>query len=90
MEDADFISSKAVLGDVEEKGKFRVIVESAPVGIGEIGLEPPRFKWINEATCRILGYTEEELLSINPHDLIAKESKPLFRKRMKKIINCSF
>ena len=68
----------------EQDGKYRTIIDSAPVGIGEIGLEPPRFKWVNEATCNILGYTEEELLNMNPFDLIIEESKPLFQKRMKK------
>ena len=87
MKNANYNLSDTPLDDLREQdGKYRTIIDSAPVGIGEIGLEPPRFKWVNEATCNILGYTEEELLNMNPFDLIIEESKPLFQKRMKKIL----
>jgi PAS domain S-box-containing protein len=87
MKDANVNSSVNMSGGLKEReDKFRVIIESAPVGIGEISLEPPRFKWVNEATCKILEYTEEELLTMDPFDLIVEESQLLFRKRMKKIL----
>jgi PAS domain S-box-containing protein len=79
-------SSKIALESQNEKDTFRAIIESAPVGIGEIGFEPPRFKWVNKAACKILGYTKEELLTTNPFGLIVEKSKILFQKRMKKIL----
>jgi PAS domain S-box-containing protein len=80
-------SSEGFSGDLkQQEDKLGVIIKSAPVGIGEISLEPPQFKWVNEATCRILEYTEEELLAMNPFDLIAEESKQLFQERMRKIV----
>jgi PAS domain S-box-containing protein len=87
MKTAD-VDSSETLSDVlrQQEDSFRVIVESAPVGIGEISLDPPRFKWVNEATCKILEYTKEELLSMNPFDLIAEESKQFFQVRMRKIL----
>jgi PAS domain-containing protein len=62
MKNANVNSSKNEAEGLKDEEKFRVIVESAPVGIGEISFEPPRFKWVNQATCRILEYTKEELL----------------------------
>jgi PAS domain S-box-containing protein len=80
-------SSEGFSGDLkQQEDKLGVIIKSAPVGIGEISLEPPRFRWVNEATYTILGYKEEELLAMNPFDLIVEESKQLFQKRMKKIL----
>jgi PAS domain-containing protein len=84
MKNANVNSSNDPSEGLNEKDKFRVIIESAPVGIGEISLEPPRFNWVNEATCKILEYKEEELLTMNPFDLIVEESKPVFRERIKK------
>jgi PAS domain S-box-containing protein len=84
MKNANVNSSNDPSEGLNEKDKFRVMIESAPVGIGEISLEPPRFNWVNEATCKILEYKEEELLTMNPFDLIVEESKPVFRERIKK------
>jgi PAS domain S-box-containing protein len=86
MKNANINSSNDPSEGLKEKDKFRVMIESAPVGIGEISLEPPRFNWVNEATCKILEYKEEELLTMNPFDLIVEESKPVFRERIKKIL----
>ena len=86
MEDANFRFSRIVSENLKEKDKFRIIIESAPVGIGEISLEPPSFRWINKATCNILEYTEEELIKVNPFDLIAEESKSVFQERLKEIL----
>lgn len=86
MREGNNYSSKNMAEDLKEKDKFRLIIESAPVGIGKISLEPPHFKWVNEATCKILEYTEEELLAMNPFDLIVEESKQLFQERMRKIL----
>jgi PAS domain S-box-containing protein len=77
-------SSKIALESQKEKDTFRVLIESAPVGIGDIGLEPPRFKWVNKATCNILGYTKEELLAMNPFDLIVEKTQATFSKKDEK------
>jgi PAS domain S-box-containing protein len=87
MKNTNVNSVKTPSEGLEENGKFRIIIESAPVGMGEVDLEPPRFKWVNEATCRILEYTEAELLGMNPFDLIVEESKQLFQERMRKIMS---
>jgi PAS domain S-box-containing protein len=86
MKNTNVNSVKTPSEGLEENGKFRIIIESAPVGMGEVDLAPPRFKWVNEATCRILEYTEAELLGMNPFDLIVEESKQLFQERMRKLM----
>jgi len=64
----------SLLQVVEEKeSRFRRYVESAPDGIlvtDEIG----NFTDVNEASCRITGYSREELLNMTMLQLIAPES----------------
>jgi PAS domain S-box-containing protein len=64
--------------------KYMTIVEKAPVGIYEIKFNPPRFEWVNEETSRILGYTREELLKMNPLEFLDEEGKRLFLERIKR------
>jgi PAS domain S-box-containing protein len=79
MDTANVNSSETLSDELKrQKDIFSFIIKSAPVGIGEISLNPPRFKWVNEATCNILGYTEKELLNINPHDLINQAKQTTF------------
>jgi PAS domain S-box-containing protein len=78
--------SKNTSERLKDEDKFRMILEYAPVGIGELQYNPPRFKWVNKAICRFIGYTEEELLRINPFDIIAEENKKIFQERMRKIL----
>jgi len=66
--------------------EYRLIVEHAPTGIYEIAYDGPRLKRVNNAMCLVLGYTREELLQMNPFDLLAEESKALFRERICKVL----
>jgi PAS domain S-box-containing protein/putative nucleotidyltransferase with HDIG domain len=74
----------SLLQVVEEKeSRFRRYVESAPDGIF-VSDERGNFTDVNEASCRITGYSREELLNMNLMQLIAPESlddaKDHFRK----------
>ncbi len=66
-----------------EDEKYRIIVEATAVGTYEMKIDPPRFVWVNKEMCRILGYTKEELLQINPLDLTDEAGKRLFRERFR-------
>ena len=73
-----------LLQTVEEKeSRFRRYVESAPDGIF-VSDERGNYTDVNEASCRITGYSREELLKMNMIQLIAPESladaKDHFRK----------
>jgi PAS domain S-box-containing protein len=70
--------------DFSETEKSKRFIEFAPVGLYEIKFDPPHFVWVNEETCRILGYTSEELLKMNPLDFLDEDGKRLFLERIKR------
>jgi PAS domain S-box-containing protein len=63
---------------------YDTIAELAPVAVYKIKLEGPRFEWVNDQMCRVLGYSEEELLKMNPFDLLDEDGKSVFVERTKK------
>jgi|GEM_PF-1273355 len=65
--------------------KFRHIVGNAPSGIYEVDFENMRFLSANEAARRITGHTEEEMIKMNPLDILTPESRQRFLKRLAKI-----
>lgn len=76
---------------VEEKLKsseenLQNIIKYAPTGIYEIDYKTPKFRSVNEAMCHILGYTKEEIIRLNPFDILDEESRVLFGQRMMKVI----
>ncbi len=64
--------------------KSRLLIKYAPSMIYEIDFKGPAFKSVNDVMCRLLGYTREELLAMNPLDLIDDESKRLFQERIRR------
>jgi len=54
--------------------KFRNLVEVTKAGIYEIDFINSKFTYVNDVMCQQLGYTKEELLEMNPFDIITKES----------------
>jgi PAS domain S-box-containing protein len=67
------------------EAEYRHLVEHAPTGIYEIDYAGPRFRRVNDAMCRILGYTREELMAMNPEDLLDEESRERLRERLRRI-----
>ena len=66
---------------VENAEKYRYLLKNAPTGIYEVDYNGPKFKSVNDAMCQILGYTEKELLAMNPFDIFYSESKKALQKR---------
>jgi PAS domain S-box-containing protein len=52
----------------ESEARFRVIFESAAVGIAEVHLDG-RWLRVNDRLCEITGYSRDELLELRFHDL---------------------
>jgi PAS domain S-box-containing protein len=73
----------AILRESEEN--YRHLVKHAPTAIYEVDTVNSRFKRVNDAMCRFLGYTKEELLSMNPLEILTEESKKARFERMRKI-----
>ncbi|MCE5267749.1 MAG: PAS domain S-box protein [Planctomycetaceae bacterium] len=69
----------------QSEEEHRHIVEHAPTGIYELDYAAPRFKRVNDAICHMLGYDRDELLSLNPFDLLDDEGKSRFQERIRKL-----
>lgn len=62
---------------------YRHLVKYAPTSIYEIDYNGPRFKSVNDIMCQFSGYSREELLSMNPFDIMDPESRQIFQNRIK-------
>jgi two-component system cell cycle sensor histidine kinase/response regulator CckA len=69
----------------ESRAKYKQLVEHAPAGIYEVDLTRMRFIRVNNIICRVTGYSREELLSMNPADILADGSKRLLNERADKV-----
>lgn len=67
----------------ESYDKYRLLVENAPAGIYDIDFINLRLTSVNDVMCEYTGYTKEELLSINPFNLLSDESKIHFTERVR-------
>jgi len=69
---------------ITEQERFSAILQMASDGFWIVNDEG-RIVFINDAYCRIAGYTREELLSMSIADLEAEESPEIIRKHMNRI-----
>ncbi len=69
----------------ESLQKYRYLLKHAPTGIYEIDYQASKFKNVNDAVCHFLGYSEQELLNMNPLDLLYPESRRLFEQRLQRL-----
>jgi PAS domain S-box-containing protein len=58
----------------ESEEKYRTLFEGASEGILVADIESRKFKYANPAICKMLGYTEEELMQLGVADIHPKES----------------
>jgi PAS domain S-box-containing protein len=68
----------------ESEEKYRHLVKHAPAGIYEMDFRAQRFTSVNDAMCEMSGYSREELLAMNPLDILDKPSRQLFQQRIRK------
>jgi PAS domain S-box-containing protein len=66
--------------------KANALIRYAPTGIYEIDYRTPKFKTVNDAMCKILGMTREELLATSPLAVLDNESKARFKERLLKLL----
>jgi PAS domain S-box-containing protein len=71
----------------ESEKKFRELVKYAPTAIYELDFISRKFISVNDAMCKLSGYSREELLSLDALDLLVSESKALFLSRIKSCLN---
>ncbi|HLO57277.1 MAG TPA: PAS domain S-box protein [Bacteroidales bacterium] len=63
-----------------------LLVKYAPIGIYVVDFTVPRFLSVNDTMCEISGYSREELLSMNPFELLDHQGSLQFRQRIAKIL----
>jgi PAS domain S-box-containing protein len=73
--------AEEALRDAEAKSAD--LVRYAPTGIYEIDFRGPRFRTVNDAMCALSGYGRDELLAMNPFDLLDDDSRTLFAERIR-------
>ncbi len=61
-------------------------VEIASIAVIEREMHSGRFTWVNEPFCRLVGYTEAQLLSMTLEDLTPPEELEVVRARVGKLI----
>jgi PAS domain S-box-containing protein len=66
------------------EAKFRDIVKYAPLGMYELDFQGPRFRSVNDLMCQYLGYTREELMSMNPLQLLDNKCSSMAMERIRK------
>jgi PAS domain S-box-containing protein len=68
----------------ESEERYRLLIEHAPTGIYEIDFRAPRFTSVNDVMARQTGYSRDELLSINPLDILDIDSRRKFLERVRR------
>jgi PAS domain S-box-containing protein len=58
----------------ESEERYRKSIEYVPTSMCEFNLRSQRFVSVNEAMCQLLGYSREELLEMDPFDLLDEQS----------------
>ncbi len=71
-----------VLRESEKMAKD--LIKHAPTGIYEVDFRIPKFTSVNDVMCEYLGYTREELLELNPSDIMDEKNASFFRERVRR------
>ncbi len=94
--EGEIIGIVLVFRDVEEKrtaekaleaseGRFRTLVEVAPVGVAMADATSGRLLFANEEMARIVGYSTEELVSMSSNDLTHPDDLDANRKLYRRV-----
>lgn len=65
---------------------YKYIIQYAPSAIYEIDFGNLRFRRVNEVMCAVSGYSEAELLAMNPFSMLDEESRRKFQTRIDKML----
>ncbi len=68
----------------ELERKYRELVQYAPAAIYELDFHKRRFTTVNDAMLEMSGYSREELLTMEPLDLMDSEGRARFGQRMQR------
>jgi len=66
--------------------QYRYLVKHAPAGIYEVDFTAGRFLSVNDAMCFYTGYSREEILEMEPIDIVAEGSRDAVAERILRIL----
>jgi PAS domain S-box-containing protein len=69
----------------DSEARYKQLFDIAPAGIYEMDYATGRFSNVNAYLCKYTGYTNEELLTISPFELLTEEGKQLFADRIDRV-----
>jgi PAS domain S-box-containing protein len=69
----------------ESEADYRRLFESSPSVIYQVDFRTGKFVKANDTACEYLGYSQEEITSVSPYDILTEESKLLFLERLSKM-----
>lgn len=70
----------------KREARYRQLVEHAQAGIFEFDFTSRRIISLNEALLQITEYSRDEMLAMNPLDLMTEESRNLYEKRLQTLL----
>ncbi|MEN6389482.1 MAG: PAS domain S-box protein [Syntrophomonas sp.] len=71
----------------ESEERYREQIKFAPALIYELDLQIMRFSFVNDLACEVSGYSRDELLAMNPFDIIDDQCKIAFQTRYSQLLN---
>ena len=69
----------------KSEANYRQLFDNSPAGIYQVDFRTGKFLKANDAFCEFLGYSQEEITSLSPYDILTNESKQLFSERLEKM-----
>ena len=66
----------------ESEARYRLLVKHAPAGIYEFNYRTGKIVGVNDVMCQYTGYSREEILAMNPMDLLDGESQAVHLQRL--------
>ncbi len=66
----------------ESEEKYKELVKHAPAGIFEVDLETITFISVNDVICEYSGYTEQEIMQMDPFALFTESSREKAKQRL--------
>jgi len=70
----------------ESEANYKQLFDNAPSGIYQVDFRTRKLIKANDVFCEYFGYSQEEITSISPYDIMTEESKKRFFERLNKMV----
>jgi PAS domain S-box-containing protein len=69
----------------ESEANYKQLFDNSPAAIYQVDYKSGKLLKANDAFCKYIGCSQEEIKSLSPYDILTEESKKLFWERVEKI-----